>query len=118
MSALIICSHVKDGVELAMQYKLPGVIQDAIMQHHGTSTVSFFYEKALDAHPEIPVEMEQGQFGTLRGWLTENIYRSGGKYTALELCERVTGKPDLDVQPLMRYFRTKYGEIYGIRQSV
>jgi carboxypeptidase Taq len=58
--------------------------------------------------------MERGEFKPLRGWLTENIYRSGGKYTALESVERVTGKAELDAQPLMRYFRSKYGEIYNI----
>ncbi|MCX7726236.1 MAG: HDIG domain-containing protein, partial [Chitinispirillaceae bacterium] len=48
MSALIICSHVKEGVELAKKYRVPKSIQDVIMQHHGTSRVSFFYEKALE----------------------------------------------------------------------
>lgn len=56
MSALIICSHVKDGVELAISHKLPGVIKDVIMQHHGTSTVSFFYEKALEQDPHKQVQ--------------------------------------------------------------
>jgi hypothetical protein len=55
MSALIISSHVKDGVELAKRYKLPRTIREAIMQHHGTSTVSYFYEKArqLDPHNQV-----------------------------------------------------------------
>ncbi len=56
MSSLIICSHVKEGVELARKYKLPTVIQDAILQHHGTSTVSFFYEKALEQDPHKQVQ--------------------------------------------------------------
>jgi membrane-associated HD superfamily phosphohydrolase len=56
MSALIICSHVKEGVELAQKYKLPKVIQDIIMQHHGDSSVSFFYEKALELDPHKQVQ--------------------------------------------------------------
>jgi putative nucleotidyltransferase with HDIG domain len=56
MSALIISSHVKEGVELAKKYKLPRVIQDAILQHHGNSTVSFFYEKALEQDPHKQVQ--------------------------------------------------------------
>jgi putative nucleotidyltransferase with HDIG domain len=56
MSALIISSHVKDGVELAKKYKLPKVICDSILQHHGTSTVSFFYEKALEQDPHKQVQ--------------------------------------------------------------
>lgn len=46
LSALVIISHVKDGVELARQYRLPGGIIDCINQHHGTSIIKFFYEKA------------------------------------------------------------------------
>lgn len=56
MSALIISSHVKEGVELARKYKLPKVIQDVILQHHGDSTVSFFYEKALEQDPHKQVQ--------------------------------------------------------------
>jgi putative nucleotidyltransferase with HDIG domain len=56
MSALIICSHVREGVELAKKYKLPKIIQDIIMQHHGDSSVSFFYEKALELDPHKQVQ--------------------------------------------------------------
>ncbi|MCH3964683.1 MAG: HD family phosphohydrolase [Clostridium sp.] len=43
LSALIIISHVKDGMEMAREYKLPKVIKDVIEQHHGTSLVKYFY---------------------------------------------------------------------------
>lgn len=43
LSARIIISHVKDGVELAKEYKLPKVIQDIIAEHHGTTFVKYFY---------------------------------------------------------------------------
>ncbi|MCB0317267.1 MAG: HDIG domain-containing protein [Bdellovibrionales bacterium] len=46
MSALIIRSHVKDGIELAKQHKIPQVIEDMIPQHHGTSLIEYFYNKA------------------------------------------------------------------------
>lgn len=55
VSATIIHGHVKDGVELARKNKLPKVIQDVIIQHHGNSTMSFFYEKALEQDPEKKV---------------------------------------------------------------
>lgn len=45
MSGLIIISHVKEGVELAKQHKLPDSIIDIIQQHHGTSVVAFFIRK-------------------------------------------------------------------------
>jgi putative nucleotidyltransferase with HDIG domain len=48
MSAMIICSHVKEGVELLRQYKLPQSIIDIIQQHHGTSLMTYFYQKAKD----------------------------------------------------------------------
>ena len=48
MSARIIQAHVKDGLELGRQYKLaPGIMQ-GIGEHHGTSIIRFFYEKAKE----------------------------------------------------------------------
>lgn len=46
MSALIIRSHVKDGIELAHKHALPKKIVDMIPQHHGTSVIEYFYDKA------------------------------------------------------------------------
>ncbi len=46
MSSMIIASHVKEGVELARQYKLPEPIVDIIQQHHGTTLMTYFYQKA------------------------------------------------------------------------
>jgi len=48
MSALILISHVKDGVELARQNKISPAIVDIISQHHGSSLIRFFYKKAKD----------------------------------------------------------------------
>lgn len=47
MSAIILKSHVKEGVELAKAYKLPCRIIDVIKQHHGTSLMQYFYKKAM-----------------------------------------------------------------------
>ncbi len=46
MSALVISSHVKEGLSLAKRHKLPQPILDAIEQHHGNGLISFFYHKA------------------------------------------------------------------------
>ena len=46
MSALIIASHVKEGVEMAKEMDLPQEIIDIIPQHHGTKLITYFYEKA------------------------------------------------------------------------
>lgn len=48
LSALIITSHTKDGVELGRQHRLPDLVLDIINQHHGTGLVSYFYQKALE----------------------------------------------------------------------
>lgn len=55
MSALIIKAHVKDGVEMARQHRLPREIIAFIEQHHGTSLISYFYHKAKQLEdPDIP----------------------------------------------------------------
>jgi carboxypeptidase Taq len=72
-----------------------------------------FFETALSAHPEIPAEIEEGEFGTLHSWLKENIYQHGSKYTATELVERVTGGP-MSIEPYIHYLRVKYGELYKL----
>lgn len=48
MSALIVSSHVKDGIELAREYKLPEKIIDIIPQHQGTKLISYFFNKAKE----------------------------------------------------------------------
>ena len=47
MSALVIKSHVKEGIDLARRYKLPKIMKDVIRQHHGTSLIQYFYYEAL-----------------------------------------------------------------------
>ncbi|MEE4255093.1 MAG: HDIG domain-containing metalloprotein [Desulfuromusa sp.] len=46
MSALILTSHVKDGVDLAREHKLGSELIDIIQQHHGTTLIKFFYDRA------------------------------------------------------------------------
>lgn len=71
------------------------------------------WEQALAAHPEIIDEMSRGQFATLHGWLKEQIYQHGSKFTTAELLERVCGGP-LTIDPYMRYLLGKYGELYNL----
>jgi len=47
MSALIIIAHVKEGVDLALKHKLNQRVIDIIQEHHGTSLVYYFYQRAL-----------------------------------------------------------------------
>jgi len=48
LSALIIINHVKEGLKLAKEHKLPEAIVDFISTHHGTTRVDYFYQKAID----------------------------------------------------------------------
>ncbi len=48
MSKLIIISHVKEGIELALEAKLPERLVDMIPMHHGTTVVEYFFHKALE----------------------------------------------------------------------
>ncbi len=72
MSALIISSHVKEGLELSKKHKLPSVIRDSILQHHGDSTVSFFYEKALEQDPHKQVQEKDFRYPGPRPQTKEN----------------------------------------------
>jgi putative nucleotidyltransferase with HDIG domain len=61
LSTLVIIGHVKDGVALAEQYRLPRPIIDFIQQHHGTTLVEYFYREALrlqESQGHGPVELE------------------------------------------------------------
>lgn len=64
MSSLILTCHVKDGVELAKKHKLGVEIIDVIHQHHGTSLISYFYEKAksLQDYGQSPVRIEDFRY--------------------------------------------------------
>jgi carboxypeptidase Taq len=79
----------------------------------GNILAAQFYAAAVAAHPEIPQEIGEGRFGTLRAWLTENIYRHGRKYPPNELIERAAGGP-MRIGPYLEYLRKKYGELYQL----
>jgi len=61
LSTLIITAHVKDGIELAEEYKIPKVIRDIIEQHHGTTLVKYFYITMKNSM-ENPEEIKEEDF--------------------------------------------------------
>jgi carboxypeptidase Taq len=100
-----------------------GVMQDV---HWYTGLVGYFecyalgnllsaqiYQAALRKNPRIPAEIGAGKFKNLHSWLSANIYRHGNKFTTMELL-KMNGMKDIEVEPFVKYLRTKYGEIYGI----
>ena len=70
LSKLVITSHVKEGVALAKAHKLDKQIADFIPQHHGTSQIEFFYQKAL--------KMEENEDESNREDVKEESYRYPG----------------------------------------
>lgn len=56
MSRLILESHVREGVSLAVRERLPHVIAEGIRQHHGSSVMAFFWHKAKRQDPATPQE--------------------------------------------------------------
>jgi uncharacterized domain HDIG len=62
MSKTLLIAHVKDGVEMGMGYKLGKPIIDGILQHHGTTLISFFYNKALELKKADETELSDADF--------------------------------------------------------
>ncbi len=51
MSALVVKSHITEGLDIAKKERLPRAVRDAIPEHHGTMVMAFFYHKALESDP-------------------------------------------------------------------
>jgi cyclic-di-AMP phosphodiesterase PgpH len=62
MSALVIASHVKEGIELAEEMNLPQELIDIIPQHHGTKVIAYFYEKAKMNHDPDLGEVSEDEY--------------------------------------------------------
>ncbi|SDX22306.1 carboxypeptidase Taq [Marininema mesophilum] len=73
-----------------------------------------FYDAALRAKPNIPNQIQDGEFGVLHGWLKENLYQYGSQYTAADIVKRATGS-DLTVKPYLAYLQEKFGKLYSLK---
>ena len=62
LSARAIASHVACGVELAREYHLPKPIVDGIREHHGTTLISFFHQKAIEQNKHDEVREEDFRY--------------------------------------------------------
>ncbi|MDX2185440.1 MAG: HDIG domain-containing protein [Opitutaceae bacterium] len=82
LSALIIKAHVKDGVDFAVKHRLPRAVIDSIQQHHGTSLIRYFFQRALrDKAGTTPVAAGETRspFGSSAGErVCETTYRYDG----------------------------------------
>jgi putative nucleotidyltransferase with HDIG domain len=64
MSTLVIIAHIKDGADMARQHHLPQAIIDFIQQHHGTTLVEYFYNRASRESEKNPdaAEVDEASF--------------------------------------------------------
>jgi carboxypeptidase Taq len=72
-----------------------------------------FFNQAKQAIPDLESQLSTGNFQTLLGWLQNNIYQYGSKYTPRELIKRVTGGK-MDGRPYMDYLQAKYRQLYQL----
>lgn len=90
MSLLIIVGHVKDGVEMAKEYKLPRVLHQFIEEHHGTTVVRYFHHVASEKQPQIASGRHDRE-------VSEAEFRYGGpkprsrESAVLMMCDGVEG---------------------------
>ena len=63
LSKMVVTSHTKDGVDIAKnEYKLPPIIYDFILQHHGEGLVSYFYNQAIQEEGAENVKKDQFRY--------------------------------------------------------
>jgi carboxypeptidase Taq len=72
-----------------------------------------FFEAACRAHPEIPGQLGRGEFGTLLGWLQQNVYRHGRSRTPGEVVQLATGQA-MTALPYLAYLKGKYSALYPV----
>ena len=116
-------ARMKESLGIDVPDDARGVLQD---MHWSAGLLGYFptyalgnvmsvqiWEQALRALPDLPEQVELGDFGSLRGWLAENLHRHGRKFTPGETLERAAGGP-IDAEPYLRYVKGKLGEIYEL----
>ena len=71
------------------------------------------YAAACKVHPQIPIEIQNGEFRTLHNWAEGQPVPTRAQMPCpTELIDRLVG--GLNVQPYLAYPRTKFGEIYRL----
>lgn len=110
---------------------IPPTDADGVMQdiHWSTGSIGYFptytvgnvmsaqlFDAARRAHPSVMEQIGRGEFGTLLGWLRENVHVHGRKFFPQDLLERATGSR-LTPEPYVQYLWQKFGEIYGVARE-
>jgi carboxypeptidase Taq len=117
-------SRMKEYLGVEVPDAAKGVLQDV---HWSLGLVGYFptyvigsiesaqiWEKLLEALPDLPAQIESGEFTGLREWLRDHLHRHGRKFTPKETLQKVVGTDSVDVGPYVAYLRRKFGEIYSL----
>ncbi|MEM7106516.1 MAG: carboxypeptidase M32 [Bacteroidota bacterium] len=108
------------GVEVPNDSK--GILQDIHWSHGsigyfptyslGSFYAAQFYAQAEKEIPGLASQIESGDSSQLLTWLQQNIHQHGRRYTAEELCRKITGE-SLNFDYFMKYVESKYAGIYN-----
>jgi len=79
----------------------------------GDMIAAQLFEAAAGELGDLDAQFAAGEFEGLRDWLRERVHRAGGRLPALQLVQRLTGRPP-GPGPLVGALRRKYGELYGL----
>jgi len=77
----------------------------------GNMIAAQLWEAVRAEEAGLEADFARGDFGRLLGWLRKNVHAAGKRYDALELTQRVTGRP-LSPEPLLRYLKDRYLPLY------
>jgi len=116
-------ARMKEYLGLNVPNDALGVLQDV---HWSDSLFGYFptyalgniisaqiWEQVGKVIPDLDEQFERGEFGALRDWLGENIYRHGRKFMPIDTLARAVGGT-IQVQPYINYLTHKFGEIYRL----
>jgi carboxypeptidase Taq len=73
----------------------------------GAIAAAQLFAAAVEAHPEIVVELARGELTSLRAFAAEHVHQHGSRFDTNGILERATGRP-LDVEVLLRHLRRRY----------
>jgi carboxypeptidase Taq len=79
----------------------------------GNLIAAQLWERVQKDIPNLPDQIQSGEFDELTGWMREKIHRHGAKFEPQELVLRITGSK-IDPNPYLRYLNGKYTEIYEL----
>jgi carboxypeptidase Taq len=116
-------SKYKEYLNIDVPTDSEGVLQDIHWSHGsfgyfptysiGSFYAAQFYAQAKQEIAGLEGQIEKGDSSELLAWLREKVHQHGKRYSAADLCEKISGEK-LQFQYFMNYAKEKYGKLYGI----